>query len=135
MNEFTWPIRIYHEDTDAGGVVYYANYLKFMERARTEWLRQLGIEQTQLKQQHQVIFVVRQVTVDYLKPAWFNDLLQVITHINHLGKASMTMTQTILRQHEALCTATIKIALVNLVNLRPQPFPTELLKTFRELKN
>ena len=72
---FSWPVRVYYEDTDSGGVVYYANYLKFMERARTEWLRAHGFEQTRLADEHRVIFVVREVQIKYLKPALFNDLL------------------------------------------------------------
>lgn len=74
---FHWPVRVYYEDTDSGGVVYYANYLKFMERARTEWLRSLGFEQDVLNAQHGIIFAVRSVTVEYLRPARFNDLLSV----------------------------------------------------------
>jgi len=124
---FVWPIRIYYEDTDLGGVVYYANYLKFMERARTEWLRHYGIEQTQLKQQYNLIFVVRQVTLDYLQPAHFNDFVQVTVNLTKLGKASLTMYQQILRQTEQLCTATIKLGCVDAGHLRPQPMPNSLL--------
>jgi acyl-CoA thioester hydrolase len=134
-HEFIWPVRIYYEDTDVGGVVYYANYLKFMERARTEWLRQLGIDQTQLKQQEKLIFVVRQLTINYLKPALFDDLLQVTISLTQLGKVSLTITQKISRQTVVLCTATSKIACVDALNLRPQPFPPNLLKEFLTVKN
>ena len=133
MNKFIWPLRIYYEDTDAGGVVYYANYLKFMERARTEWLRHLNIEQPQLRQQHHLIFVVRHVTIDYLKAAIFDDLLQIITTVTRLGKASLTMTQTIVRQDDLLCAATIKIACVNLPDFRPQPFPKDIFEKFKTI--
>ncbi|MEJ1469461.1 MAG: YbgC/FadM family acyl-CoA thioesterase, partial [Candidatus Sedimenticola sp. (ex Thyasira tokunagai)] len=77
MMEFIWPVRVYYEDTDSGGVVYYANYLKFMERARTEWLRQLGFEQDELLEKEGILFAVRRVAVDYLRPARFNDELLV----------------------------------------------------------
>ena len=135
MNNFIWSIRVYYEDTDAAGVVYYANYLKFMERSRTEWLRQLGVDQIQLKQHYNLVFVVRQMTIDYLRPALLDDLLKIVTYMTHLGKASITMNQKILRQTEVLCIATIKIACVNIVNLRPQPIPPEILKEFLKITN
>lgn len=125
--DFVWPLRIYYEDTDAGGVVYYANYLKFLERARTEWLRHLGIEQTQIKQQNNLIFVVRQVSIDYLRPARFNDFVHVITQITRLGQVSITMTQQILRQQEVLCSAVVKLACVDASSFRPQPLPKLIL--------
>ena len=93
MNEpgFSWPIRVYWEDTDAGGVVYYATYLKFLERARTEWLRTLGVEQPALAEQDGVVFVVRRVEVDYLRPAMFNDSLTVVCRLVDTGRASLAM--------------------------------------------
>ena len=94
--QFVWPVRVYWEDTDAGGVVYYANYLKFMERARSEWLRSLGVEQTVLAEQDGLVFVVRQVAVDYLKPARFDDALAVVCALAELNKASLTMSQRII---------------------------------------
>ena len=81
MNEFTWIVNVYYEDTDAGGVVYHANYLRFMERARTEWLRSIGIEQDRLNKDHEIIFAVRKVIIDYIKPAVFNELLTVNSKI------------------------------------------------------
>jgi acyl-CoA thioester hydrolase len=132
MNEFIWPIRVYHEDSDAAGIVYYANYLKFMERARTEWLRDMGFEQTQLKQQHNLIIVVRKISIDYLKPALFNDLLHIKTRIIQRGKASMTMAQEVLRDTEILCTAAVKVAAINVNNQRPQPFPPDILKALQK---
>ncbi len=129
MKQFIWPVRVYHEDTDGGGVVYYANYLKFMERARTEWLRDLGIEQTQIKQQYNMIFVVRKLTIDYLKPALFNDLLQVTSHLIHIGKVSITMNQQISRDEGTLlCKAEVKIASINTTNQRPLRFPAAIMK-------
>ena len=93
--EFRWPVRVYYEDTDNGGVVYYANYLKFMERARTEWLRSLGLEQDQLIREQGIIFAVTSVQVDYLKPALFNQLLSVSAEIIETGKASLTFKQEV----------------------------------------
>lgn len=92
---FNWPIRVYYEDADTAGVVYYANYLKFMERARTEWLRQHGVEQDLLRQDQGLVFAVRSVQVDYLKPARFNQLLSVSVDITERGKASATLAQEI----------------------------------------
>ena len=126
MKAFQLPLRVYYEDTDAAGVVYYAHYLNFMERTRTEWLRQLGIEQTELKQQAGLVFVVRQILVDYLKPASFNDMLSVTTELKQLGKAKMRLAQTVLRQTDLLCTATVKIGAVDINTLKPRPFPATL---------
>ncbi len=131
VNEFVWPIRVYYEDTDAAGIVYYANYLKFMERARTEWLRELGFEQTQLKQQYHLIFLVRHMSIDYLKPALFNDLLHIKTNLTQLGKVRMVMAQQVQRDAEILCTAVIKIAAINVINRRPQAIPPNVLNVLR----
>jgi acyl-CoA thioester hydrolase len=111
-----------------GGRVYYANYLKFMERARTELLRDKGIEQTELKQQHNLIFVIRQVTIDYLKPAFFNDLLNVTVNMTKFGKASMTMVQQVLRESDILCQGTVKIAAIDVVSQRPKAIPLDIVK-------
>ena len=126
MKEFLWPVRVYYEDTDSGGVVYYANYLKFMERARTEWLRSYGYEQDELNKKEGVIFAVRAIQVDYLKPARFNDLLQVNVQVKQLGRASITFNQTITLAEgdgSALCSGQIKIACLDSQTLRPVPIP------------
>ena len=119
MNEFLWPVRVYYEDTDSGGVVFYANYLKFMERARTEWLRHLGFEQDELIEREAVIFAVRSVQVDYLQPARFNDELSVSAKLSEQGRASLTIEQGITRvsDNNLLCKGTVKI-----VSLRPDSF-------------
>ncbi|OQW92304.1 MAG: tol-pal system-associated acyl-CoA thioesterase [Beggiatoa sp. IS2] len=127
MNEFSWPVRVYYEDTDMGGIVYYANYLRFMERARTEWLRAVGVDQMQLKQQCHLIFVVRHATVDYRKAAMFDDALQVTVNVTRLGKASLTLSQAVLRQQEILCAAVVKLGIVNLLNWHPQPLPSAIV--------
>jgi len=129
MTEFIWPVRVYYEDTDSGGVVYYANYLKFMERARTEWLRTQGFEQDKLIEQEGVLFAVKHVDVDFLRPARFNDALLVSACISCHGKASMTFTQEV-RQAEGkqvLCRGEVKIACLHAKRFRPHPIPKKLL--------
>lgn len=126
MESFSWPVRVYYEDTDSGGVVYYANYLRFMERARTEWLRRLGIEQDRVREQDGVLFAVTHVDVAYLKPARFNDALQVSVTLTERGRASMSFAQTVSRQdaaHTELCRGRIKIACLDAQRLRPRPIP------------
>lgn len=127
MENFSWPVRVYYEDTDSGGVVYYANYLRFMERARTEWLRHLGVEQDRVRDEHGVIFAVRHIAVDYLKPARFNDALSVTVELRELGRASITFGQRVLKQTEEttieLCRGEVKIACIDAEMLRPKPIP------------
>jgi len=127
MDTFHWPVRVYYEDTDSGGVVYYANYLRFMERARTEWLRSLGVEQDRLIEQEGVLFAVRHVDVDYLKPARFNDQLEVTSRVIESGRASLTFEQTIMRMDAEtkteLCRGQVKIACLGVDSFRPRPIP------------
>ena len=125
-NMFLWPIRVYYEDTDSGGVVYYANYLKFMERARTEWLRDKGFEQNELIEQDAVIFAVRSVQVDYLQPARFNQELVVYTKVLQKGKASITLNQVIKRDETVLCMGEVKIASLDANSFKPVAIPKEL---------
>ena len=127
---FTWPVRVYWEDTDAGGVVYYANYLKFLERARTEWLSELGLEQDRLAREEGVVFVVRRVEADYLKPARFNDRLVVKSRLENLNRASLVMSQTILRGEEVLLEAIIKVACVAHPDFRPAKIPSIVTQAF-----
>ncbi|ALG67398.1 tol-pal system-associated acyl-CoA thioesterase [Beggiatoa leptomitoformis] len=131
-SDFHFSLRVYYEDTDLAGIVYYANYLKFMERARTEWLRTAGFEQSELKTQQQMVFAVRQLTIDYLKPAVFDDWLTVSVQLAKCGKASLVLTQTIMRNNELLCTATVKLACVHSITLRPCPFPIPLLEELQK---
>ena len=126
---FTYPIRVYYEDTDAGGVVYYANYLKFFERARTEMLRAMGFEQDEIKANDGVIFAVRSVQVDYLRPALFNNLLQVSSNVTDIKKASLTFSQQINRDGEPLCTGIVRIACLDAQTLRPKAIPDYLLES------
>ena len=125
---FSIPIRVYYEDTDAGNVVYYSNYLKFMERARTEWLRALGFEQDELSRRDGVLFAVRSVKLDFLKPARFNDLLQATVQTVKRGHASITFTQEIRRESRTLCEGEVKLACLDAVRFVPRPLP-ERLKT------
>jgi len=120
---FKWPVRVYYEDTDLGGVVYYANYLKFMERARTEWLRALGFEQTALARDHGVVFVVSSLAIDYLKPAAFNDELTVTVELESLGAAQIVVKQTVARAGQALAAASVRIGCVNTATFRPARIP------------
>jgi acyl-CoA thioester hydrolase len=125
-------VRVYYEDTDAGGVVYHANYLRFMERARSEWLRGLGYEQDTLLEAHGVLFAVSRVRVEFLKPARFNDLLGVSVTMTRLGRASLDLAQSVSRgAEEVLCTAEVRIACLEGTTFRPRPIPIPLLRGLR----
>ncbi len=130
MKEFLWPVRVYYEDTDSGGVVYYANYLKYMERARTEWLRSLGFEQDRMLQQDGVIFAVSRVEVSYHRPAGFNDALVVSAQIVRKGRVSLTFYQEVRRPSDnaLLVSGRIKVACVDAARMRPAPLPENLFK-------
>lgn len=122
------PVRIYYEDTDAGGVVYHANYLKFFERARTEFLREFKIEQDSLLEKD-IAFVVRNVAMDCIKSARFNQLINVKTKVIKQRKASLTFNQEIFHENgELLCQATTLIACVNLQKMKPTAIPAEILE-------
>ena len=132
MKQFIWPVRVYYEDTDAGGVVYYANYLKFYERSRTEMLRNLGFEQDALIRQHGIMFVVRSVQVDYLQPARFNELLQVGSEVSLVKPASLVFTQSIQRNKNILSKAIVRIACLDSGTMRPKIIPEDLLLQLRK---
>ena len=116
-------LRVYYEDTDMAGVVYYANYLKFIERGRTDALRDLGVDQTQMKQDG-LVFVVRRMTADYLVPARFDDIIQVRTSVRHLRGASVVMWQEVLRDETILFTAEVTVACMGLDG-KPHRIPAE----------
>ena len=126
MSRFTWPLRVYYENTDAGGVVCYANYLAFMERARTEWLRELGYENQQLMDEENIVFAVRRAYVDYLKPARLDDELLVTAEITRAKRASLIFKQQILRGDELLCEGEITLACVDTQTFRPASIPKEI---------
>jgi len=134
---FFWLVRVYYEDTDAGGVVYHANYLKFFERARTERLRLIGFEQDELRRSSGVLFAVKSVQVNYLKPARFNDFLLVSAEVAEIKRASLTFTQEIRRespQGEKLCESSIRIACLTDGDLRPAAIPRFLLERIKDAR-
>jgi acyl-CoA thioester hydrolase len=135
---FRFQLRVYWEDTDAGGVVFYANYLKFFERARTEWLRALGHEQERLRTDTGVVFVVTDTSLRYLQPARLDDLLSVTVAVKHAGRAQLTIAQQAWRvpaqgsiaQPEALLAeGTIRIGCVDVGTFRPQRIPNAIAET------
>jgi acyl-CoA thioester hydrolase len=129
--DFNWTVRVYYEDTDAGGVVFYANYLKFFERARTEWLRRTGVSQHALANSHRAIFVVKSTTVDYHSPAKLDDELKLSVVVERLGRASVVFRQEAWRMDESgqslLATGAIKVGCVDAVSFRPTPIPDDVL--------
>jgi len=130
--EFIWPVRVYYEDTDHGGVVFYANYLKFMERARTEWLRSLGFEQDRMIEEEGLIFAVRSVELNYHRPARFNDLLDVTARVTKYGRASIDFAQQVRRGEEVLCEGTVRLATLDAATFRPKPANKQLIQRLDE---
>jgi len=126
MNQFGWPIRVYYEDTDAGGVVYHSNYLNFMERARTEWLRALGFEQTTVKDELGVIIVIHSLSINFKKPAYFNDMLTVNCALSHIRHSSIEIEQTIKREGALLIEAQVKAVFVDAATFKPVGIPAEI---------
>lgn len=122
---FSMPVRVYMEDTDAGGIVYYVNYLKFMERARSEWLRELGLNQQTLLDDG-IQLVVYRLACHYAKPARLDDALTVSASVAKMGRCRMTFEQQVWRNEELLCAATVEIACLNAATLRPQAWPASL---------
>ena len=124
---FTWPVRVYWEDTDAGGIVYYANYLRFFERARTEWLRALGVEQTALRAAGGAIFVVIDTRIAYRAPARLDDRLDVTVALRHTGRAALTLAQQAWRADTLLAEGEVRIGCVDAASWRPRRIPTPVL--------
>jgi len=131
---FVWPVRVYWEDTDAGGIVFYANYLKFFERARTEWLRSLGIEQQRLRESTGGMFIVGETTVRYLRPARLDDELLVSARLEEAGRASLAIAQQARHRagDELLCEGRIRIGWVDIASLRPARIPPILLEFLKQ---
>jgi acyl-CoA thioester hydrolase len=123
---FKWPVRVYFEDTDSGGVVYHANYLNFMERARTEWLRSLGIDQRYLKREENTIFVVHQISIQYIKPAVFNDHLMVTTEVMAVGASRVKLTQTIMNEGRILTSANVDVACIDAQKFKAKRIPNNI---------
>lgn len=132
---FPWRVRVYYEDTDAGGIVYYANYLRFFERARTEWLRALGLDQHDLMQQTGAAFVVRHVTLDYQMPARLDDEIEIRTAIEKIGRASLKMTQSAYRLGDTptlLVAGHVTLACIDIQTFRPRPMPETVLQRIQD---
>ena len=129
---FAWPVRVYWEDTDAGGIVFYANYLKFFERARTEWLRALGVSQGALREATGGMFVVGETAVRYLRPARLDDELLVTAQLQAAGRASLIIAQTARRDGELLAEGTIRIGWVDAETLRPGRIPADILQVLNK---
>ncbi|MFM2345989.1 MAG: tol-pal system-associated acyl-CoA thioesterase [Pseudomonadota bacterium] len=130
LDAFRWPLRIYWEDTDAGGVVFYANYLKFFERARTEWLRTLGFSQQAMRLEDQAMFVVTDTQVRHRQPARLDDLVEVTVRLAERGRASMVLEQQAWRDETLLAEGRIRIGCVDAATLRPRRMPSALLSAF-----
>ena len=140
QNTFLFPIRVYYQDTDAGGVVYHSNYISYFERARTEWLRHLGFELDAVAINEQVVFVVRAVTCEYLRPAVFNDELFASAEIISMGNTSIQFKQKVLRVakdgekvsddgiHVILAEGTVTVVSVDTIKLRPKRLPKNILE-------
>ena len=130
---FNWQVRVYYEDTDSGGVVYHSNYLNFMERARTEWLRHLGFEQTDLRDNLNVLIVVHSLQIQFKKPAKFNDLLTVKSQLIALGNSSWQCAQAIYKGNELLVEAQVKAAFINSYSFKPTRIPTAVMQVAKTL--
>jgi len=129
--EFHWPIRVYYEDTDAGGVVYHSNYLKFMERARTEWLRAIGFSQERLQKRQRILFVVADISIRFRKPARFDEELNVLSTIKNMNAASLNFIQTITNaRYEKVCSAEVTVACLQMDSFRPCRIPDNIKEKF-----
>jgi len=132
--QFSWPTRVYWEDTDAGGVVYHARYVAFMERARTEWMRALGYGQERTRQDHGLVFAVRSMRIDFLKPARLDDALAVAVVLRQCRRASMVFEQRIVRDDELLLTAEVRIAALDADTFRPRGLEEALYDRMKALE-
>lgn len=131
---FSWPTRVYWEDTDAGGVVYHAQYLAFLERARTEWMRAQGYGQDLLRLEHGLVFAVRAMTLDFLKPARLDDALLVDASLRECRRASAVFSQSIHRGDELLLSATVRVAALDAGGFRPRAIPAPLYEQLKALQ-
>jgi acyl-CoA thioester hydrolase len=133
IKTFSFPVRIYFEDTDSGGVVYHSNYLKFMERARTEWLRSVGIDQRHLKHEELIMFVVHRIDIQYKLPARFNDDLVVKSELIEIGSSKIEFRQMIYRDEELLIDANVDIACIDSEKFKPVRIPSAVKQTMESL--
>ena len=131
---FSWPTRVYWEDTDAGGVVYHAQYLAFLERARTEWMRAQGYGQELLRLNHDLVFAVRAMQIDFLRPARLDDALQVGVSLRECRRASAVFAQDVRRGDVVLLSASVRVAALDAAGFRPRPIPQPLLDGLKALE-
>lgn len=131
---FSWPTRVYWEDTDAGGVVYHAQYLAFLERARTEWMRAQGYGQELLRLDHDLVFAVRAMSLDFLKPARLDDALAVSASLRQCRRASVVFAQAIHRGDALLVTASVRVAALDAADFRPRAIPSPLYEQLKALE-
>lgn len=127
---FTLPVRVYYQDTDAGGVVYHSTYLNFMERARYEWLRELELDINSLIKVHKIVFMIRSLNIEYFKPALLDDLLHVTVQATELGRTRIAISQQILRDHVTLASATTQVVCVGADTLKLVSLPEPLRHKF-----
>lgn len=132
MAEFIWPVRVYYEDTDHGGVVYHANFVKFMERARTEWLRNIGVEQDRLSTEQGLVFAIREVQLKFHLPGHFNDELEVSVRLVKCGYASADFYQKVRRDGELLCEGTVRLVSLETGSFKPKMMNQSLLNKMVE---
>ena len=131
---FEIPVRVYYEDTDAGGVVYYANYLRFMERCRSDWLRDLGYDIRSLTEQYGVIFAVRSARIDYLKPARLSDILTINVNLIGLKRVSLEVSHDIRRDNQPVCRGSMRLASLDTNTFEPKPIPEPLIVDIKKWK-
>jgi acyl-CoA thioester hydrolase len=128
---FTLPVRVYFQDTDAGGVVYHASYVNFMERSRTEWMRSFGFTNAKLMKELGVVFVVRSLKLDYLKPALLDDLISVTSQLKEVGRSRVTLHQSVIRGEDKLVEAEVHLVSVSLENFKPVRVPDVLREQWK----
>lgn len=132
--DFSLPVRVYYQDTDAGGVVYHATHLHFLERARYEWLRELGFTANSLIENHDVLFMIRSLEIEYSKPATLDNLLSVTVKVTHVGRSRITLFQEILLENIKLVSATIHVVCVGVATLKPVSLPIPLREKIGNIK-
>ncbi len=132
--DFSLPVRVYYQDTDAGGVVYHATHLHFLERARYEWLRELGFTANSLIENHDVLFMIRSLEIEYSKPATLDNLLSVTVKVTHVGRSRITLFQEILLENIKLVSATIHVVCVGVATLKPVSLPMPLREKIGNIK-
>lgn len=132
---FIYPVRVYYQDTDTGGVVYHGSYLNFMERARYEWLRDLGFTVDTMIRSHKMIFLIRSLSIEYFKPAVLDDLLEIAVEVVEMGRSRITLQQQIVREQSTLASATVHAVCVGSDTLKPISIPVPLRQKIENSHN